>query len=73
MAPSFPTIRTADSFLSIEKMEEGRMELEMVSVSPRAVLEETLRVFTAAIEHKHIAVTIECDPSVPVFTGDYHR
>ena len=61
-------------FLSLEKIEEGRLELEVVDFSPAGMLRDAVRTFGAPLQRKRLAVTlVYADDAPRVMRGDPHR
>jgi signal transduction histidine kinase len=54
-----------DDFLSIAKIEDGRMELEPVDLEVKAWLQVTTAVFTNALRAKHLQLHVSIAPDVP--------
>ena len=66
--------RLLNDFLSFEKVEAGKLELELEDVEPRALLEESVHAFIAPMAHRALTATIVVDDRLPrTFQADPHR
>ena len=54
-----------DDFLSLEKVESGQMELELVPTPIRPMLQTAVAAFTAALSHRSLEVAVAVDLQVP--------
>ena len=54
-----------DDFLSLAKIEDGRMELELVDVNIAAWLHELTTIFAFALRSKRLQLHVLVDPSMP--------
>jgi CheY-like chemotaxis protein len=60
--------------LDFSKIEAGRLTLEQAILSPRLVVEDTLRLFAVAAHNKRLELTSMIDPTVPAsLSGDAGR
>lgn len=55
-----------NDILDFSKIESGRMELECIPVSPRAILGEVIDLFGHKASEKGLELVCEVDPSVPM-------
>jgi len=63
-----------DDILDLSKIEAGKLELELVDFSVRAVLEQTVPLFAGQASEKGLELTVEVAPEVPSFLrGDSTR
>ncbi len=63
-----------DDFLSLEKIEEGKFELEIAPFRVGELVREATRMFAAPLAAKRLALAIDCRASVPEFMrGDQHK
>jgi hypothetical protein len=63
-----------DDFLSLEKIEDGKLELEMTQFSPADMARDALRLFTAPSHAKQIRLLLDVHPRVPLLIrGDENK
>ena len=63
-----------NDILDLSKIEAGKLELELVDFSVRAVLEQTVPLFAGLAHEKGLALTVDVAPEVPAFLrGDSTR
>ncbi len=63
-----------DDILDLSKIEAGRLELECVPFSLRAILQETVDLYRASAAKKGVSVVMDLSAGIPeTFQGDPHR
>jgi signal transduction histidine kinase len=63
-----------NDILDLSKIEAGQLKFETRSFSVHRLLDEIVSLFKLTAQEKHLALTIEADPSLPLFlTGDEVR
>jgi len=63
-----------NDILDLSKIEAGKLELELVDFSVRAVLEQTVPLFSGQASEKGLDLSVEVDPDVPTYLrGDSTR
>ena len=63
-----------DDFLSLEKAETGKLEIEVEPISLRQFLRQNVKGFTVPLSRRSLRVVIRLDPRLPAyFVADPHR
>lgn len=58
-----------NDILDLSKIEAGRMELEAIPVSPAAIVEDVVQLFSSRAEGKGLELYAQCAPDVPEWIG----
>jgi CheY-like chemotaxis protein/two-component sensor histidine kinase len=65
---------TIDNVLNLQKMEEGKLNLEMAPFSFKDCIDKLFLIFNGSVEKKNISLNLKILPNVPArLIGDSHR
>ncbi len=63
-----------NDLLDISKLEAGKLDLERIAFSPKAIVHDALGLMTGRAEEKGLSIVLDIDPNMPeAVRGDPHR
>jgi signal transduction histidine kinase/CheY-like chemotaxis protein len=65
--------RLINDVLDLSKLESGRMTINLLPLSPEAVVGEVVEMHKAVVEEKGLIIEVELDKDLPVFMADKDR